>query len=436
MSDVGVPAWISPTEVDSLILGRLVPEEAVQVVSGKSNMSKRYTAEFKRDAVALVRSSPHRNITEIARELGVSPEGLRGWVKQDSTDRGQGPAGALTSAEKDELARLRRQNREQQQTIEILKKSRGLLRHGVDEIGEACRFIDAEKAAEANPGGYSVALLCRVMGINRSTYYAWLAARPAVRIRQEAEDGLAGEILGIHAGSRGAYGAPRVHAALKRGGHAINRKKVERIMRERGISGITRRKRRHLTVQDGRAAPAPDLVGRDFTAARTGAKLVGDITYLPTIEGWWYLATIIDLATREVIGYAMADHHRAELVTDALWMAAGRGGLQPGCIMHTDRGSEYTSGEFRSLVMELNLRQSMGRTGICRDNAAAESFFGLLKAEIGTTVWESRQAARADVFRFIEVEYNRTRLRKHPEFGYLTPLETRARLQHGFTPAA
>lgn len=109
--------------MDSLILGRLVPEEAVQVVSGKSNMSKRYTAEFKRDAVALVRSSPLRNITEIARELGVSPEGLRGWVKQDSTDRGQGPAGALTSAEKDELARLRRQNREQQQTIEILKKA-------------------------------------------------------------------------------------------------------------------------------------------------------------------------------------------------------------------------------------------------------------------------------------------------------------------------
>ncbi len=109
--------------MDSLILGRLVPEEAVQSVSGKSNMSKRYTAEFKRDAVALVRSSPHRNVTEIARELGVSPEGLRGWVKQDDTDRGQGPAGALTSAEKDELTRLRRQNREQQQTIEILKKA-------------------------------------------------------------------------------------------------------------------------------------------------------------------------------------------------------------------------------------------------------------------------------------------------------------------------
>ena len=113
------------------------------------------------------------------------------------------------------------------------------------------------------------------MGINRSTYYAWLAARPAARIRQDAEDELAGEIRGIHTGSRGAYGAPRVHAALQRGGRTVNRKKVERIMRERGICGITRRKRRHLTVQDGKAAPAPDLVGRDFTAARTGTKLVG-----------------------------------------------------------------------------------------------------------------------------------------------------------------
>ncbi|WP_327370827.1 IS3 family transposase [Streptomyces sp. NBC_01217] len=299
-----------------------------------------------------------------------------------------------------------------------------------------CRFIDAEKAAEDNPGGYSVSLLCRVAGLNRSTCCSWLAARPAVAGRRRAEDELAEEIREINAASRGAYGAPRVHAALRRGGRAINRKKVGRIMRERDIRGVTRRKRRHLTKQDTRAAPAPDLIGRDFTSAVPGTKLVGDITYLPTIEGWWYLATVIDLATREVIGYAMADHHRAGLVTDALRMAAALGGLQPDCIMHADRGSEYTGSEFRREIRKLNLRQSMGRTGICYDNAAAESFFGLLKAEIGTTVWESREAARADVFRFIEVEYNRTRLRKHPEFGYLTPLETRARLQQDFTPAA
>ena len=197
-----------------------------------------------------------------------------------------------------------------------------------------------------------------MLSVHRSTYYAWLASRPAAAERQCSEDELTGRIREIHATSRGAYGAPRVHAELRRGGLAVNRKRVERIMRERDIRGVTRRRRRHLTQQDTKAAPAPDLVGRDFTAYEPGRKLVGDITYLPTVEGWWYLATVIDLATREVIGYAMADHHRAELVTDALRMAAGRGGLQPGCIMHTDRGSEYTSGEFRTLIRELNLRQS------------------------------------------------------------------------------
>ena len=271
------------------------------------------------------------------------------------------------------------------------------------------------------------------MEISRSVYYGWLTARSAAAARQQAEEELAGEIRQIHAASRGAYGAPRVHAKLRRTGRRINRKKVERIMRERDIRGITRRKHRNLTKADNGAAPSPDLVGRDFTAAEPGRKLVGDITYLPTLEGWWYLATVIDLATREVIGYAMADHHRASLVTDAIRMAAGRGELKPGCIMHTDRGSE---GEFRTEIRKLNLRQSMGRTGSCYDNAAAESFFGLLKAEIGTTVWESREAARADVFHFIEVEYNRTRLRKHPEYGYVTPIETRALLQQDLAPAA
>lgn len=244
------------------------------------------------------------------------------------------------------------------------------------------------------------------------------------------------EIRQIHEESRRAYGAPRITAALRRRGRRINRKRVERLMREHDIRGITRRKRRNLTKPDRRAAPSPDLVGRDFTATEPGTKLVSDITYLPSLTGWWYLATVIDLATREVIGYAMADHHRAELVADALKMAAGRGALKEGCIAHSDRVSEYTSGEYRTLAGELKLRQSMGRTGSCYDSAAAEGFFGLLKAEIGTTVWASHEAARADVFRFIEVEYNRTRLREHPVYGYVTPLETRALTTRDLTSAA
>ncbi|MFD0602488.1 MULTISPECIES: IS3 family transposase [Streptomyces] len=310
------------------------------------------------------------------------------------------------------------------------------LRAAEDEVAARYAFIDAEKASESNPGGRPVAFLCRVLKVSRSAYYAWRAAWPVRRVRQHAEDELVDEIRVLHAGSRGAYGVPRIHAALRRAGRVVNAKRVERLMRVHRIVGITRRRRRGLTRQAKKAVFAADLVRRDFTAPRPGMRLVGDMTELVTAEGKVYLASCIDLATREVIGWAMADHHRAELPVAALRMAAGRGGLEPGCIMHTDRGSEYTSDEFRKVVRELGMRQSMGRVGSCYDNAAAESWFAVLKSEIGTSVWATRAEARADVFRFIEVEYNRSRLRRHPEFGYITPLETRARLQHDFTPAA
>ncbi|MFF1542192.1 IS3 family transposase [Streptomyces sp. NPDC058291] len=155
------------------------------------------------------------------------------------------------------------------------------------------------------------------------------------------------------------------------------------------------------------------------------ARSWSDITYLPTAEGRLYLACWLDLATREVVGYAMADHHRAELVVDALDMADGRAGLEPGCVVHSDHGSEYTSTQFRARIGKLGLRQSCGRTGPCSDNAAAESFWALLKEEIGTRTWPDRATARAEVFSFIETFYNRRRLRKHRTLGYLTPTRQR-----------
>ncbi|WP_055557756.1 IS3 family transposase [Streptomyces sp. NBRC 110028] len=279
-------------------------------------------------------------------------------------------------------------------------------------------------------------LLCRVLGVVRSSIYAWPEAEQDRRARERADEALAHEITLIHLASKGAYGVPRVHAALRRLGRPVNRKRVERIMREHGITGVTRRRRRSLTRPDRQARPAPDLIGRDFTATRPGTRLVGDITYLPTHEGWLYLACWLDLATREVVGYAMADHHRAELVVDALRMAHGRGSLEPGCITHSDRGSEDTSAQFGAETGRLGLRQSTGRTGSCFDNAAAGSFWAVLKEEIGTRVWPDRATARAEVFTFIETFYNRRRLRKHPVFGYLTPLETRQRFRNDQTLAA
>ena len=290
------------------------------------------------------------------------------------------------------------------------------------------RFIHAEKAE------FTTALLRRTLSVHRSAYYTWLSGRSARLALLRAEELLAAEITLIHAASRGAYGAPRVHAELRRRGRQVNRKMVERIMRERGIAGITRR--RGLARPERKAVFAPDLIGRDFTAPRPGMRLVSDITYLPTEEGWLYLACWMDLATREIVGWSMAEHHRAELVVDALKMAAGRARLEPGAIAHSDRGSEYTSAEFLGVLNELGLRQSTGRTGFCYDNAACESLWAVLKAEIGMRIWPDRATARTEVFEFIEVFYNRKRLHRHPEFGYLTPAETRERLRGEHTLAA
>lgn len=296
-------------------------------------------------------------------------------------------------------------------------------------MNDVYAFIEAEKTT------HGVALLCRLLKVARSSY-AWLAGEQARTARKAADDALAYEITVLHIASRRTYGVPRIHAELRRLCRRVNRKRVERVMRERVIAGATRRRRRSLTRPAKKAVPAADLIGRDFTASAPGERLVGDITYLATGEGWLYLATWLDLATCEIVGYSMADHHRASLVVGALTMAAGRGRLQPGCIAHSDRGSEYTSDELWREISRLGLRQSMGRTGSCYDNAAAESFFALLKEESGTRRWPNRATARAEIFAFIETFYNRKRLRKHPVWGYLTPLEIRQRYKQGHALAA
>jgi transposase InsO family protein len=278
------------------------------------------------------------------------------------------------------------------------------------------RFISEHAAV------YGVTRLCRVLAVKRRQgYYEWLAAEPARRQRAASDEQLAALIRQIQAEHRG-YGAPRVSAELRRRGLAINRKRVERVMRQCGLAGITRRRRRALTKQDMKAAPAPDLIGRDFTAAAPGRRLVGDITYLPTAEGWLYLATTIDLFNREIIGHAMATHMRAELVCDAVELAHRRGLVRRQAIFHSDRGSQYTSTTFRATLTRLHMRPSMGRTGSCYDNAVAESFFASLKAEIDTRVFTTRAEARRAVFAYINY-YNNKRL--HSTVNHQTPREAR-----------
>ncbi|MFJ5305655.1 IS3 family transposase [Streptomyces sp. NPDC088350] len=279
------------------------------------------------------------------------------------------------------------------------------------------RFVDEHRDA------HGVKRMCDVLGWDRSGYYTWHKNKETRQQRADEEEELARQIREIHTDSRGAYGALRITRSLRGQGHVVNRKRVARVMRERQISGITRGKSRSLTKPDRMAPPAPDLIQRDFTAPMPGLKLVGDITCLPTAEGWLYLATVIDLCTREVVGWSMADHMRTQLVDDAIRMAHAGGHTAGNAIFHTDRGSQYTSVQFRETLAELDVRQSTGRTGSCFDNAAAESFFAVLKSEIGTTAWPTRMQARQDVFGWIAQYYNRERI--HSTIGYLTPHQAR-----------
>jgi transposase InsO family protein len=280
------------------------------------------------------------------------------------------------------------------------------------------RCVDAQKAA-----GFPVVAACQAAGVTRSGYYAWTtsAHRAADRHREKAR--LVGEIRRIHARSHGTYGAPRVHAELRRRGWAVNHKRVERLMRAHGIVGYRPRRRRSLTRPDAGAAPVPDLLGRLFDPDRPDVAWCGDITYIPTEEGWLYLASVIDLASRHLLGWSMGTRHDARLVCDALDAAAATRGVKrlDGTIFHTDRGSEYSSAACIAACARLGLRQSMSRTGSCLDNAVAESWFASLKVElVHRQHYRTRAEARTAIFAWI-AWYNRFRL--HLANGYLPPVE-------------
>lgn len=281
-------------------------------------------------------------------------------------------------------------------------------------------FIDAEYAAAAAP---TIERMCRWLGVSRSGYYEWLN-RPASATAQRRER-LKIKIQALFEASDGSYGYRRLHAALLRAGEQVGPELVRELMREQGLVACQPRQWRATTIQDGEQTATPDLVSRDFTAETPGCKLVGDISYIRTWAGWLYLATVIDCFNREVIGYAMADHMRASLVGDALEMAARNHTLAARCIFHSDRGTQYTSTDFAAKLGELGLRQSLGRTGCCYDNALAESFFAALKNErVYRTVYPTRNRAKQDIARYIEIFYNRQRL--HSALGYRTPHEVRS----------
>jgi transposase InsO family protein len=280
-------------------------------------------------------------------------------------------------------------------------------------------FIEAEKACRRN-----VKRACELLKVSRAAFYQHLRGIPSPRERQDAD--LAGQIKAVHEESKGRYGAPRVHAELRRRGHRHSRKRVARLMRRTGLRGRAAKRWKKTTIADPAAAARADLIRRNFTAdaAQVNTRWCGDITYIATWEGWLYLATVIDIASRRVVGFAIADHLRTELVADALANAIAARYPDPGVIFHSDRGCQYTSSAFAELAGDCQVTLSVGRKGQCWDNALSESFFSSIKGELlDLQPWPTKAGARRAIVEYIGW-YNGTRL--HSTLGYLSPAEFEA----------
>jgi putative transposase len=273
-------------------------------------------------------------------------------------------------------------------------------------------FIVAERAA------FPVRLLCRTLQVSRAGFYAWHTRPPAPRTRADERLGL--EIATIHAESRQRYGSPRVHAELADRGCRTSRKRVARLMRGRGLAA-RRRRRFRVTTHSRHPFPiAPNVLARQFERAGPDQAWVTDITYIPTGEGWLYLAVIVDLCSRFAVGWAMSERVTDDLTLAALGMALARRRPAAGLVHHSDRGSQYASGDYQRVLAQHGIVCSMSRRGDCWDNAVAESFFATVKVElVHDAAWATRAAARTELFDYLELFYNGQR--RHSALGYLSP---------------
>ena len=272
---------------------------------------------------------------------------------------------------------------------------------------------------KANLATFTLAAMCRTLGLSTSGYDDWLRRRPSERSRRDEE--LRVRIMVIWRESDETYGSPRIHAALRAEGERVGRKRVARLMKELGIEGVTRRRfRTGTTKRDAQARPAPHLVQRGFSANGPDQLWVADITYVPTWAGWLYVAVVLDAWSRRIVGWAMAPQMQTRLVVDALGMAVSRRQPKGEVVHHSDQGSQYTSLAFGERCREAGIAQSMGSVGDAYDNAMCESFFATLECElIDRRSFATMSEARREVFRFIEGFYNTRRL--HSALGYTSP---------------
>ena len=378
-----------------------------------------FTDDYKRQAVDLVASSG-RSIGSVAKELGLRDSVLRRWVEQrgagrEPTAAARRPTTQATLPSADhaaEIARLQRENERLRMERDILKKSIAIFA-GVPDM--RFRFIEDRRA------DYPVTIMCDVLEVSPAGYYAW-RSRPESR-RSAANRELVDDIKRVHRDTSGRYGSPRIHAELKAQGRGVSRGRIERLMRHHGIRAIMARPRRVRTTDSRHDFPiAPNLLDRNFTAAAPNRIWLADITYVETDQGWLYLATVMDLYSRKIVGWAMADHLRAELPLAALRMAISAQRPGAGLIHHSDRGVQYASAEYRNAMQSAGFRASMSRKADCYDNAPMESFFHTLKTElVHHRHYATREEARRDIFAYIEGFYNRTR--RHSAIGYISPIE-------------
>ena len=277
------------------------------------------------------------------------------------------------------------------------------------------RFIEDHRDA------YPVRLMCAVLEVSPAGYYAW-RDRP-VSARAASNTTLLAAIRQVHHDSRGRYGSPRVHAVLRKQGRGVSRGRIERMMSRYGIRAIMAPPRRVRTTDSRHDLPiAPNLVARNFTASAPNRIWLADITYIPTAEGWLYLAAVMDLFSRKIVGWAMRDHMQVELASSALTMAVRQRQPGTGLIHHSDRGVQYASHDYRATLAAVGITASMSRKADCYDNAPMESFFHTLKTElVHHRNYNTRAEAQRDIFAFIEGFYNRTRL--HSAIGYIAPIE-------------
>lgn len=276
------------------------------------------------------------------------------------------------------------------------------------------KLILAEKA------GYAVSMMCALLGVCRSGFYAWMKREPSNHAKEDERLGaMAEEVFGEH---RGRYGAPRVHAELAARGERVACKRIARLLKDRDCVVKPKKRYRVTTKSSPTATFADNVLNRDFQASGPNQKWVTDITFIHTLEGWLYLAVLLDLFSRRVVGWSMSDTITRQLPLDALTMAVQYRGAPAGLIHHSDRGSQYTSGDYQKRLKAFQTVPSMSRKGNCWDNAVAESFFATLEKELLISErFESRIEARAAVFEYIEIYYNRKR--RHSTLGYLSPVE-------------